>query len=389
MKESQKVKAIYAFSGDPITNGHVDVIRRAYKYFPNLVVGIGVNPSKKYTFSLEERIEMAKHCVRDLPGVEVVSYEGLLVDYAYEHNIEVIIRGIRNSQDFEYEYNFYLSSKAQGIPCETFPIFTNPELSHISSSVVKAYAKEQGKIDSFVDLYVKKKIEERLLGQYIVAVTGSIGCGKSYVSNKFVELGKTSNIPVHDIDLDKISHEILSTLDSEQYVKIRSDIARFFKDNYDEEVQNPDGSIDRKAVGTIVFADSKAKKFLDDVMRPAIEARMRKEMYGKKGLILINAALVVENDLLHYSNNNVIVITADKKIQEKRLKARNYSDEQIKHRIKSQLTSQKKLDKAHKKINECKQGMAWILDTSAENDENIIKLFNHIVGLFKIPSDAE
>jgi pantetheine-phosphate adenylyltransferase len=92
-KERSMKRAIYAFSGDPITFGHIDIVERAASVFDEVVVGIGVNPEKEYTFDLEERTEMARRSLSHLSNVKVVSFKGLLVDYAYENDIHVIIKG--------------------------------------------------------------------------------------------------------------------------------------------------------------------------------------------------------------------------------------------------------------------------------------------------------
>lgn len=325
--------ALYAFSGDPITKGHIDLIERAYRLFPNLTIGIGVNPEKKYTFSLEERLDMVKHCTRHLPNINIISYTGLLVDFVYENNIDVVIRGIRNSKDLNDEYTLHLAQKSQGMQFETVPLFTAPELSHISSSVVKAMTKEQGKLISFVPMYVKQKLEEKMLGQHIISVTGTIGSGKSYVTEKFVEIGKSRGIEVHNIDLDKISHDILNTLKEPKYIEIRETIVKSFG----ESVRNLDNSINRKKLGEIVFNDPDKLAILDEIMQNPIEERMRREMYGKKGLILINAALLLEKNLLHYSNNNILITTVNKEKQLERLKKRGLDENQISRRISSQL----------------------------------------------------
>ncbi len=92
-------KIIYAYSGDPPTFGHLNIVERAAKTFDEVIVGIGVNPKKKYMFSLEHRTEMTKKMVQHLPNVSVTSFEGLLVNYVYEMEIKNILRGIRNEQD--------------------------------------------------------------------------------------------------------------------------------------------------------------------------------------------------------------------------------------------------------------------------------------------------
>lgn len=369
------MNALYAFSGDPITKGHLDLIERAYRLFSNLTIGIGVNPEKKYTFSLDERLEMVRHCTKHLPNIKIVSYSGLLSDFVYENNIDIVVRGIRNSKDLNDEYNLHLACKSQGMHFEIVPLFTAPELSHVSSSVVKAMTKEQGKLIPFVPMYVKQKLEERMLGQYIVSVTGTIGAGKSYITEKFVELGASKGIEVHNIDLDKISHDILSTLQEPKYIELRKTIVN----NFGEAVENPDGTINRKNLGEIVFNDSSKLEILDELMQGPIEERMRREMYGKKGLILINAALLLEKNLLHYSNNRILIVTVDEVKQRERLANRGLTKEQITRRINSQLGNKEKINLAQSLIDEDEEGIIWTFDSSNENAEEIKHIFEKII----------
>ena len=175
-------KAMYAFSGDPITYGHIDIIARASSAFDHVVAGIGANPDKKYMFNLEERTEMAKRSLTRFKNVEVASFQGLLVDYAYEQGIEVIVKGVRNAADFDYENVLHEVGVSQKLGIDTHILFARPELAHVSSSAVKSIQKEQGLIHEYVPLYVKQCLEARMSEQYIVGVTGEIGAGKS-ISN--------------------------------------------------------------------------------------------------------------------------------------------------------------------------------------------------------------
>jgi len=372
------MKAIYAFSGDPITLGHIDIIKRANKIFDTLIVGIGVNPSKNYTFTLEERIKMAEESLKHLKKVKVIAFEGLLVDYAYENNIGVIIRGIRNNRDFEYEFTLHLAGRTQELGIETFPLFAKPEYSYISSSLVKELVKEQGKITKLVPLCVKEKLERKILDQSIISITGSIGVGKSYVSKSFVEYGKKYNIPVHNIDLDIISHEILGTLTEPIYKEIRKKLVERFGDS----IQHEDTSIDRSKLGSIVFKNKESLEYLNELMAPAIYERMRKEMYNKKGIILINAALLVENGYLDVSNNNVVIIDCNSDVQCLRLKERGYLEEDIENRIKSQISSSQKIQMAERIIRESDYGKIFKIDTSSCNDNEIEKCFLKLLKYF-------
>ena len=99
-------KAVYALSADPITFGHINIVERSAKIFDEVFVAIGDNPAKKYLFTKEERTKMAQISLAHLPNVQVTSFDGLLIDFAHENDISVMVRGIRNTNDMEYEYNY-------------------------------------------------------------------------------------------------------------------------------------------------------------------------------------------------------------------------------------------------------------------------------------------
>ncbi|HAN09110.1 MAG TPA: hypothetical protein DCP90_00670 [Clostridiales bacterium] len=377
------MRAIYAFSGDPITYGHIDIIKRSAKLASELVVGIGVNPSKKYLFDLQERLQMAEESLKDIKNVKIVAFEGMLVDYAFENDIQAIIRGVRNTNDFNYEQELYSAGESQKQNIEVLPMFSKPELSHVSSSVVKALQMEQGIIHEYVPLCVKKMLEEKMLGQYIVGVTGTIGTGKSYVSDKLVELGRGNDIPVHNIDLDKIGHQILGTLNEPAYVEIRKSLAAKFG----EEILNKDGSVNRKELGAKVFGNKEDMNFLNNLMSTSINTRARREMYGKRGIILINGALLAEAGNLNICNNNVLLISADEDTQIRRLERRQYGEEEINAKIKGQYGTTKKTEVINEIIEKNKYGKLWTLDTTSEKEADIEESFFEIVsGLgYKLP----
>ena len=370
------VKAMYAFSGDPITYGHIDIIKRVSKSFDEVIVGIGANPDKKYMFDLEERTKMANKSLVNIPNVKVISFQGLLVDYAYENDIPVVVKAVRNSSDVEYESILQEVGKSQKLGIDTHILFARPELAHISSSVVKAIQKEHGLIHEYVPLYVKQCLEAKMSEQYIVGVTGEMGVGKSYISKRFKEIGNEKEISVNNIELDHIPHQIYNELKEPQYVKLRRELIEIFG----ESVKLKDGTINRKALGEIVFNDFEKLNKLNEMIYTPLMVRLRKELYGKKGLILINAALIAESNMSYLSNNNVILVTADKSIQEKRLKGKGLNEEQIKRRLASQYASKEKKKNLEQKINEDKQGNLWEIDNSSDSDSSeIINVFENLV----------
>lgn len=156
--------AIYPGTFDPITNGHLDIIERARLHFPLLVVAVSQNPGKTPVFSLEERLALAKEVVSGLDGVEVDSFEGLLVDYARRREASVLVKGLRAVTDFDYELQMaQMNHKLAGV--ETMFMVATPKYSFLSSSLVKEVARFGGDVDEFVPAEVANKLKERFRGE--------------------------------------------------------------------------------------------------------------------------------------------------------------------------------------------------------------------------------
>jgi len=156
-------KAIYPGSFDPITKGHVDLVKRLSCFFDPLVLLVSTSASKKYLFSLKERVALARTCLKDIKRVQVASYSGLTVEYAKKHDIKVIIRGVRAVSDFEYELTMAAANKQLFKDCETFIAFTQPEYTHLSSQVVKEIAKHGGDLTDWIPNPVAKALKKKNL----------------------------------------------------------------------------------------------------------------------------------------------------------------------------------------------------------------------------------
>ncbi len=376
--------AIYAFSGDPITYGHLDIIERAAKIFDRLVVAIGVNPTKKYLFSLEERTEMARKSLLFLKNVEVLSFTGMLVDFAYENNIDVIVKGVRSAKDFEYEMGLHSLGESQQLGIDTFILFAKPSLAHVSSSAVKDIQREQGLIQDYVPAYVKQCVEAKISGQYIVGLTGEIGAGKSHVGQKMVELASKQGLSVHNIELDHLAWQIQEDLKEEKYALVRKQIT----DLFGAQVARSDGSIDRKVLGEIVFADQQKLNKLNEIMATPILVRLRRELKDKKGLILLNAALLVEAEMSQLVNYNILLLSVSEKVQKDRLVARGLNHEQIQRRLKSQYDFANKKQHLEAVIAQQGQGKLWLLENDEADEENIQKTLNLILLYFGLQTQA-
>ena len=154
--------AVYPGTFDPVTYGHIDIIRRAAANFDSLVIGVLRNYTKKPLFDIPERVEMLKEVTADLPGVKVTSFEGLVVDFCKKENASVIIRGVRSFADFEFEMIMAQTNRKLDPRIDTMFLTTSPEYSFVSSSSVKELITFDGDITAFVPESVRKKIYEKL-----------------------------------------------------------------------------------------------------------------------------------------------------------------------------------------------------------------------------------
>ena len=148
--------AIVPGSFDPITYGHIDIIKRSAELFDEVIVAILVNPDKKYLFSLDERVEMINETIKEIPNVKVDSFSGLLVNYAKQVGSNVIVRGLRAVSDFEYEMQLTFMNKALDENIETFYMMANKQYSFISSSIVKGVSGFGADLSKFVPEYVEE-----------------------------------------------------------------------------------------------------------------------------------------------------------------------------------------------------------------------------------------
>ena len=148
-------RAVFPGSFDPVTLGHVDIIERAVPLFDEIIIAIGVNADKRYMWSLEERMAFLNETFKDHPTVKIASYQGLTVNFCKEQKADYILRGLRNSLDFSYERSIAQSNaKIGGI--ESIFIISSPESSHISSTIVRDVARNNGDYSSLVPPAVKK-----------------------------------------------------------------------------------------------------------------------------------------------------------------------------------------------------------------------------------------
>lgn len=156
-----KLKAIYPGTFDPVTNGHVDIIRRAAKIFPDILVAVASNKTKHPFLPMETRIQLVEEAVANLPGVSVLGFENLLIDFALEQDAGIILRGLRAVSDFEYEFQLAGMNRKLSQEIETIFLTPSENFMYISSTLVREIALLNGDISQFVPSCVVRELEKR------------------------------------------------------------------------------------------------------------------------------------------------------------------------------------------------------------------------------------
>jgi len=154
--------AIYPGSFDPVTLGHIDLIKRASKIFDQVIVSVAINVAKRPLFSIEERVEMLKATTKGIKGVKVETFDGLVTEYAKRKKVNVLIRGLRMLSDFEYEFQMALTNRRIAETVETVFLMPSEHYSFLSSTLLKEAASLGADISSFVPRFVEKRLKERL-----------------------------------------------------------------------------------------------------------------------------------------------------------------------------------------------------------------------------------
>ncbi|MEG0133523.1 MAG: pantetheine-phosphate adenylyltransferase [Clostridium sp.] len=155
------IKAVYPGSFDPITNGHLDIIKRCSFVFDEVIVAVLVNPNKQGWFNPEERVEQIERVIKPLKNVKVKRFTGLLVDFMEEENIEVIVKGLRSMSDFDYEFQMALMNKKLNKKKETMFMMTNSKYSYLSSTAIKQVALFNGHLEGLIPSELEDEIREK------------------------------------------------------------------------------------------------------------------------------------------------------------------------------------------------------------------------------------
>ena len=157
--------AIYPGSFDPISNGHLDIATRAAKIFDKLIIGVYETPNKPLLFTTEERVELIRQAIADLPNVEVESFSGLTVNFARKVKAQAMVRGLRMSADFEREFDMAMMNKKLYPELEFFCLMSRVEYQFLSSSLLKEAASLGGDVDDLVPKHVASALRKKFQGK--------------------------------------------------------------------------------------------------------------------------------------------------------------------------------------------------------------------------------
>ncbi|HZX20469.1 MAG TPA: pantetheine-phosphate adenylyltransferase [archaeon] len=155
------MKVIYPGTFDPVTFGHLDVIKRGVKLFGSITIGVAENPGKKPLFSLRERVEMLKESLDGMKNVEIKSFDSLLVDFAKTEKASVVLRGLRETSDFPTEFQHAIVNRVLDPGIETVFVMTSEKNFYVTSSIVKEIASHKGSLKEFVPKPVQERLEKK------------------------------------------------------------------------------------------------------------------------------------------------------------------------------------------------------------------------------------
>jgi pantetheine-phosphate adenylyltransferase len=377
------MRAIYAFSGDPITYGHIDIAQRAARTYSEVVVAIGENPQKvgNYLFTSDERLALAQQCFDGLDNVNCIRFTGLLAEYAYRNDFDFIVRGVRNNSDLEGEMVQFAVNDSLHAGVDTVFYPTRPELSHISSSVVKAIVAEGGDVSNYCPLHVKEALERRIRGTFTVGIAGGIAAGKTYVAQQLIEQLQ-KQVTATYISLDEVGHYVLSDADGAIYRKTRDRIAAAFGQHLVLE----GSAIDRRALGQIVFANPTALTQLNQIMREPMLTRLYEETQtSPRGIVVLEGAILVEAQWTKLVNNNIILVDASEAVRLERLMNRSQIEmDEARPKIERQVNSDERRTMMEQHLANDRWGRLWHLNTDDGNPD-IAALCNDILAIFEEP----
>jgi pantetheine-phosphate adenylyltransferase len=307
-------RGLVPISADPITSGHLDLIARGAADSGELIVAIMNNDLKKgaYLFSLEERLAMAERAIfdADIRNVRVITDAGLLTDLYMREDCDAVFRGVRDETDRLFEERQASVHASIHPPISGHFVFltAKPELDKISSSLVKAFVLHHLDISGLVPAFVKRRLEECLVRQIKVAVTGGIAVGKSSVAKGLAErFSAKTGLKAWHIDVDQLVRDLYVELTPGAQA-MRETLAELFGGD----VLTADRKgVDRAVLAERIFSpgcDPQLREKTQALTEPHVDRKFREALAGKDGLIVIEWAQLAEMALGRWANHRVIVV---------------------------------------------------------------------------------
>lgn len=343
---------IYAGSFDCFHKGHSNIVNRALKMFDRVIILVANNPAKKYTFTIDERIAIINSTIphndtseSNSIEVDVLPNNQLVSDYARSKGISTILKGIRNISDNEYERMLHEVTVAQENGVDTCVLFSNPTDAKLSSSAAKELIKYNGDVRDYVSLFAKQQLEIKINQQYIIGVTGTIGCGKSYITQLLLDAYvDQTQIKVTHIDMDMIAYDLTYSnkynwQNNNEVMEMRTEVQRML--GYKDPHSFP--TIVKSKLQEAVFNDKHFNSDLQNLYKPVMIREIRRQISGKTGMIILNGALLIDCNMQYLCNNNVIVVDTSTEELHNRLFERYKDVKDVVKRMDSQLSNNSKI----------------------------------------------
>lgn len=363
-------RAILPISADPLTNGHLELIHLGLEIFDELIIALLVNNTKEQLFTLEEKRGIIEKVISFSPDltkrlqqkkIHIVSHTGLLIELATSWETRFVIRGIRNSKDLDYEnmlkrtYQDQLWQNEE--PLKFVYLQTSAKVNFISSTLAKSICLQHGNTARFVPLFVKQKMEKKMLGQKKIIVTGGIASGKTTCCKILAK-----NLEKYDkatiIDFDEIVGNIYEKIEHGEYPKLANQLKVLLPKTDKIKKQDVAHFIETiNKYDALIFLQK-----LQTLFGPYIRNHFLKKLSGKSGFILLDMPMAIEYQALSEAGNFVVFTEIEKQVQLERLvKRNNYKKEEAEKRIMFAGENDEKKDAIQREIKKCNYGQFFSL----------------------------
>ena len=351
-KIQEQFVAVFPGSFDPFHDGHLSTVISFLEFHPRtmLYIVIGINEEKKntYTFSTEEKVFLIERSIpaEYIKRVKVIPYSGIIANWLYKQNINMFVKGARDSKDFEYEsWVAEINSRFIGNPKTLIIPQTNPVLLKVSSSDLKNFINWGIDAKDFSPALTREALQMRMKDQLMIGVTGGIASGKTTFAKALQRFSEENSVledmPVYHISLDELGKVVYSDDPTPKFLAIREQINR----DFGGKLLREDTSINTYKLGNIAFSSKeKLDKLVGIMLDPILHLLREKLDELEKGIFLIEGANFIEEEATHLVNENIILVQVDKEVQKVRMAKRGLSGKQMERRFGFQFSNEKRTE---------------------------------------------